>query len=112
MALRFPGIPPGGEAAHVDRLQDLVDSIRRYGAGWGPTAAELAAAPVIAEWTKVPDLSAMRLLGTVSGHPLIGPGAGLTSQVVAIDLTAGWMRSGTRLWRLGPSSHPSTLNHR
>lgn len=112
MALRFPGIPPGGEAAHVDRLQDLVDSIRRYGAGRGPTEAELAAAPVIAEWAKVPDLWAMRLLGRISGHPLIGPGAGVTSQVMAIDLAAGWMRSSSRLWRLGaPAHHPKTNRH-
>ena len=110
MALRFPGIPPGGEAAHVDRLQDLLDSIRWYGAGRGPTAAELAAAPGISEWTRVPDLSATRLLGRVSGHPLIGPGAGVTSRVIAIDFESGWMRSSTRLWRLGPAANHRNLH--
>lgn len=97
----LPGIPRGEEDAHVERLQLLVDTLRRYAAEGGPTPGELADAPIITAWSAVPDAVATRLLGHVTGHPIIGPGPGITARVVASDSSRGWMRSTTRLWRLG-----------
>ncbi|WP_420844857.1 DUF6634 family protein [Jiella avicenniae] len=95
-----PGIALGGENADIETLKELAEDLRRYAETGGPSAAELAAAPLIAPAAIIPDATAFRLVGDVSGHPRIGPGQAATSRIYAIDRHGTWVRSYSRLWRL------------
>ncbi|MEX6505878.1 DUF6634 family protein [Jiella sp. M17.18] len=99
----MPGIVPGGEAADRRTLETLVHDLRRYAAEGGPTPAELAAAPLISEPLLVADPVAIRLAGVVTGHPRVGPGPAMTSQIYAVDPCSRWVRSYSRLWRVDES---------
>ena len=44
----------------------------------------------------------VRLIGVVSGHPSIADGWCTTSVVLAADEAAGWARTVSRYYRLGP----------
>ena len=95
-----PGIPAGGEAADIARLERLADDLRRYARDGGPAATELLEAPLILAPQTVPDLSCYRLAGEVVGHPRVGPGSAMTSRIYAVDRHGGWARSYSRLWRI------------
>ena len=95
-----PGIPLGAEHDDIQTLKELAEDLRRYAETGGPSAAELAAAPLIAPAAIIPDATAFRLVGDVSGHPRVGPGQAATSRIYAIDRHGMWMRSYSRLWRL------------
>ena len=102
-----PGIPDRESLQDLARLEALAADLRAYAEGRLPTEAELAAAPLLSHWYPTPDGSAARLAGLVEGHPQVGPGGCITSRIHAVDRSYGWMRSYSRLWRLGP---PVSLN--
>jgi hypothetical protein len=65
-----------------------------------PTEDEIAQAPILENWFLA------RAMGTtiVSGetdHPELGAGRIMTSLVIAMNVDAGWMRSNSRVYRLG-----------
>lgn len=68
----------------------------------GPTAEELAAAPILDIWRPLVDQRGMPVLwGEVSGHPKLGADLITTSRVVALDRKRGWARSVNRWFQLG-----------
>lgn len=95
-----PGVPKGDEADDLRTLERLVDDLARYAAEGGPTAVELAAAPVIRRPQLISDPVAFRLAGLVTGHPLVAAGPAVSSRLYAIDLNRTWIRSYSRLWRV------------
>jgi hypothetical protein len=95
-----PGVPAGGEAADIARLERLPEDLRRYARDGGPAATELLEAPLILAPQTVPDLSCFRLAGEVVGHPRVGPGPATTSRIYAVDRHGRWARSYSRLWRI------------
>ncbi|MEE2950943.1 MAG: DUF6634 family protein [Pseudomonadota bacterium] len=99
-----PGIPVGSEEDDIVRLERLATDLRRYAAGNGPTDAELAAAPLLTVVATVPDMSTMRIVGSVAGHPLCGSGIVMTSRIYAIDRSGSWARSYSRLCNIAPHS--------
>lgn len=101
----MPGIRHGLEHVALDNLEALTRDLRRFQVEGGPTADELAVAPLLSHWAAVPGTGVLRLVGVVTGHPHVGPGPGTTSPVHAIDRAHAWMRSSNRLWRLGPARH-------
>ncbi len=95
-----PGVSKGDEADDLRTLERLVEDLARYAASGGPTAAELAAAPVISGPQLVSDPVAIRLAGLVIGHPRVAAGPAVSSRLYAIDLNRTWVRSYSRLWRV------------
>jgi len=75
----------------------------RIEAGFVPGDTELAEAPMLTHWAVEP-LSGgfMRLVGLVSGHPLIQDGWITTSPLLAADKEAEWVRTVSRCYSLGP----------
>jgi hypothetical protein len=88
----------------IAAIRDLDESTSRSPA---PTAAELAAAPVISSWVMTihPGDDLPSLFGIVVNHPLIADGkSAITSELVAMDRAAGWARTRSRYYRLGPAA--------
>ena len=88
----------------VRRATDLAEDLSRLAAGEGPTAADLAAAPIIRRWLFGPVVETC-LIGEISGHPTIGElRPGRTTSLFAIDEDAGWARTWSRWYRLGTAA--------
>ncbi|MBB3952614.1 DUF6634 family protein [Aureimonas jatrophae] len=96
-----PGLPVGSEGEDVLRLTRLVADLARYAGGTPPSVAELTDAPSIDDWAFVEDPSALRLSGRISGHPLIRGPTAVTSRIHGLDPNLRWVRTYSRLWRLG-----------
>ena len=68
----------------------------------GPTAHDLAAAPVIDLWRPlVSPTGVVVLCGFVAGHPRLGNALTRTSPLVGLDTGAGHARTVSRWYRLG-----------
>lgn len=81
-------------AAFCDHLEALTAA--------EPGAATLAAAPQIDRWSAILHRDAVSLVGRVTGHPHLRPGArALTSPLLRIAPAAGWARTWSRIYRLG-----------
>jgi hypothetical protein len=75
----------------------------RIRSGFVPGEAELADAPLLSGWAVQPLTNGLvRLVGFVSGHPLLPDGCVTTSAILAADEQAGWARTVSRYYRLGP----------
>lgn len=75
---------------------------RRLHKGELPTNADLAAAPLLEGWALeevAPGL--FRLVGVVTGHPLLADGWCSTSVLLFIAADRTWARTVSRLYRLG-----------
>jgi hypothetical protein len=105
----FPFLLPdnvGGELSA--RLRGLAYDLERIRAGVAPTAEELARAPLIVDWGTALSPLGLQLIGSVTGHPLLGDRAALTSQVWAADPDGQWVRTISRFYRLGLASRAQT----
>ena len=84
----------------AQRLQQLVDDLRGMAEGSSPSQGVLQAAPVADDWTfgsrPVP-----MIFGHVFGHPRLATGPVCTTEVIALDLQAGWARTLSRFYVLG-----------
>lgn len=75
----------------------------RIAAGFVPGETELANAPLLSSWVVEAQFGgAAHLIGMVSGHPSVPDGWCTTSVVLAVDVDAGWTRTLSRYYRLGP----------
>lgn len=81
-------------------LASLARDMERLRAAGAPSETDLAKAPVLHAWEPA-FLAAPCLVGAVSNHPLLGDKHIHTSDLVAIDTTAGWARTWSRYYRLG-----------
>ena len=84
-----------------EKLANLAADLERLMTEGGPTPEELADAPILSDW-KVVDYPAVSLEGFVVGHPKLGAGHITTTQVYAVAMDGTWMRTLSRLYRLGP----------
>lgn len=84
----------------ISQLRDLADALTRIRDG-GPTADDLADAPVLDRFVIVPRMRPS-LAGIAAGHPVLsGDRIIRTSELFAIDSDAGWARTYSRFYRLG-----------
>ncbi|MGG5819362.1 DUF6634 family protein [Falsiroseomonas sp. HW251] len=84
----------------VRQLRRLADDLVRIQSGEGPSAAELADAPLLVNWA-IARRDMLCLSGDVLGHPLMsGPGV-TTSRLWLIRPSEGWARTESRYYRLG-----------
>jgi hypothetical protein len=83
-------------------MRALADDLDRIAAGGAPTAAELAAAPVIDRWR--PELSEHdepAVSGIVSGDRFHADGERLRLEIVAADPDLAWIRALLGFYRVG-----------
>ncbi|MGU3478581.1 DUF6634 family protein [Methylobacterium sp. D48H] len=88
------------------RLESALDAFDRLTAGEPPDGRELAAAPCLTAWrrTLVPTVEPA-LVGCVGDHPVLhGDRRVVTSRPLLLDADAGWARTLSRLYRLGPAA--------
>jgi hypothetical protein len=99
MAIQFPGGESPVEI--VAHLRRLADDIERVAADGGPSAAEMANAPII-DFYRLGIRPATGLVGVVARHPRRPDGRlTMTSEIFAIDRDAGWARTWSRFYALG-----------
>lgn len=98
---RGPGpFPHLARMAHKHRA--LADDLERIARGEHPTEDEMRDAPLLTDW-RVYIFPLPFLLGTVFGHPEIGDGRICrTSELATFDPVAGYARTFSRFYRLGP----------
>lgn len=84
----------------IETLERLIADLEAIRAGRGPTAADLASAPVLdryrAGFIPLPCLS-----GEMQGHPTIADGPGRTSDIWVLAVDRGWIRTYSRYYALG-----------
>lgn len=81
----------------ADLLRD-VHEIHRQGR---PRPSSLNNAPQLEDWSHSA-LLRPRLVGRVTGHPLLGDQPHIhASQLIVLDAEAGWARTRSRFYRLG-----------
>ena len=98
MGIRYLGDDP---LALLAKAEALAADLRLLLTVGHPHDADLLSAPVLNPWRPTTRQSTA-LLGVVTGHPLIRDhGLAITSDVFAIDPSAGWARSWSRLYRIG-----------
>jgi hypothetical protein len=78
-----------------------LEAARKIKEGHLPTNEDLSDAPILADWA-LGDSSndLVRLVGWVTGHPLLDDGWITTSVLLAIDPERKWARTVSRLYRL------------
>lgn len=88
----------------TDRESRAAADLKRLKAGWLPTPADLASAPLIEGWyhSTVGEHDEIEVLcGTVIGHPRLGTQPITTSALVWVDIEHGFARTSGRFYRLG-----------
>jgi hypothetical protein len=106
----FPFLLPRHiERGLASRLRSLADDLERIRSGEAPTSAELERAPLIKNWRPVLTPLGLRLTGFVYNHPLFGTRPTIISQLWAADADGRWVRTLSRLYRLGRSAEPKSM---
>ncbi len=91
----------------IERIRAGLLEAAKIASGYEPTQADLAGAPLISSWILAmhPGDPGPTLIGSISGHPKLADSAlSATSIVLAMDVNAGWARTVSRYYRLGPAA--------
>ena len=87
--------------ATISKLRALADDLEKMTI-FQPGSVELSNAPMLEEWgVRLRPVPA--IVGTVQAHPYLDNGPIVTSEVYALDHAAGWARTFSRFYRLGPT---------
>jgi hypothetical protein len=84
------------------RLRALADDCERLQSGHSISPALLQKAPLLKDWVPAMTPAGVRLAGVVTGHPVHGDRAAVTSPVWFADPKGTWVRTLSRFYRLGP----------
>lgn len=108
----FPFLDP----AHVTpdlsrRLRALADDCDRLERGRPVSPFVLQKAPLLEGWAPAITPQGVQLIGHVTGHPLFGDCAAVTTPLWFADPDGGWARSLSRFYRLGPPLDREDLRH-
>lgn len=85
----------------IETVSEGLRAAIRIKEGRLPTEAELQAAPLLTGWALSAEPRFHRLVGVVSGHPIIDDGWCTTSVVLVIAPHRKWAHTVSRLYRLG-----------
>jgi hypothetical protein len=85
------------------RLESLAIDLRRIATGAAPQPSDLVSAPVLTRWRRT-SRPVPCLVGIGNGHPRIPDGPFMTTDLWAMDPTAGWGRTLGRYYTLGVSA--------
>ncbi|HEX7855337.1 MAG TPA: DUF6634 family protein [Sphingobium sp.] len=86
----------------IVRLRALADDTARLQQVRSVSPAMLRSAPRLKYWVPVQRPEGLRLIGQVSGHPLIKRPMIMTSPLWFADPEGRWVRTLSRYYRLGP----------
>jgi hypothetical protein len=70
----------------------------------------LDAAPRLDDWVAMPTPMGVQLMGQVTGHPLLGDRAVVTSPLWIADPQGRWVRTLSRFYRLGPPAKAADIH--
>jgi hypothetical protein len=84
----------------IAAIRALADDLERILANGGPSADDLADAPIIDRWAMVPRMRPA-LAGIAANHPILGDRVIRTSELSAIDTDRGYARTFSRFYRQG-----------
>ncbi|MBS4004940.1 DUF6634 family protein [Bradyrhizobium sp. G127] len=87
------------------RLRALADDAARLQQVRSVSPARLRTAPLLKYWTPLRRPEGLRLIGQVSGHPLIKGPMIMTSPLWFADPKGRWVRTLSRYYRLGPPAN-------
>lgn len=110
---KFPFLDPARITPELTaRLQSLADDCARLSLDTAFVAARLRAAPVLDLYTPVITPLGLRLVGQITGHPLL-PGSRriITSPVWFADPKGQWVRTLSRFYVLRRPADPDALDH-
>lgn len=82
------------------RLRMLADDCDRLRFGRPPSQRLLEKAPLMEDWTAVLTPEGVKLVGRVSGHPVLGDRNVMTTPLWLADPGGTWVRSLSRFYRL------------
>lgn len=98
-------------AAEIEKFSQLALDLKKLMVGEYPFDTELVQTPFIDQWSII-----MRpvpcLFGVVQGHPRLGNGPAVTSQLMFLDPDRQWARTHSRLYVLGDRSEDSETQDR
>ncbi len=99
-----PDLPP--------RLRMLADDCDRLKSGRKPSQRILENAPLMEDWTAVLTPEGVKMVGRVSGHPVLGDRNVVTTTLWFADPAGTWVRSLSRFYRLGAPGDPEDIRRR
>lgn len=104
----FPFLDPVHATSDlVLRLRALADDTAHLQQKRSVSPAMLKAAPRLKYWVPIVRPEGLRLIGQVTGHPLITGPMILTSPLWFADPEGNWVRTLSRFYRLGPPANPT-----
>jgi hypothetical protein len=99
----FPFLDPTHVTPDLGRrLRALADDCDRLERGRSVSPVVLQKAPLLEDWAPAITPQGVQLIGHVTGHPLLGDCAAVTTPLWFADPDGGWARSLSRFYRLGP----------
>ena len=99
----FPFLDPVHIAPDLaPRLRMLANDCDRLRFGRPPPQRIFALAPLMEDWTTVLTPEGVKLVGRVTGHPILGDRNVMTTPLWFADPGCTWVRSLSRFYRLGP----------
>jgi hypothetical protein len=94
----------------VLRLRALADDCDLLSQRRSVSPFVLDAAPRLDDWVAMPTPMGVQLMGQVTGHPLLGDRAVVTSPLWIADPQGRWVRTLSRFYRLGPPADPADIH--
>ncbi|CAN7385969.1 hypothetical protein LJR016_002282 [Devosia sp. LjRoot16] len=106
MSIIYPcGVDPAAAVRYLRALADDLEAMTVFA-----PREELEDAPRLENW-KFATRPVAALEGTVIGHPLLGDHRQVvTSEVYALDGSAGWVRTLSRFYALGARANDQEMN--
>jgi hypothetical protein len=109
---QFPFLDPARITPELTaRLQSLADDCARLAHDTAFVSARLRTAPVLDRYVPVITPLGVRLVGRVTGHPLLGSRKVVTSPIWFADPEAHWVRTLSRFYALRRPADPDALDH-
>ncbi|HEY9216110.1 MAG TPA: DUF6634 family protein [Ancylobacter sp.] len=92
------------------RLRALATDCERLRQRGSVSPIELQSAPRIDDWVIMQTPLGIQLMGNVTGHPLLGDRAAVTSPLWFADAGGAWIRTLSRFYRLGAPLPPHRID--
>ena len=93
-----------GDFSRDERMTSLIADLTWIATGWAPEPLMLEDSPLLEQWhwNTYPESADPALAGIVTGHPIRGGGTTIeTPPVLAFGVSGNWVRTASRLYRLG-----------
>jgi hypothetical protein len=107
----FPFLDPTAVSSDlVSKLRALADDCERLCRRRGVSPFVLDAAPRLDDWVAMQTPLGIQLIGQVSGHPLLGDRAAVTSPLWIADPQGRWVRTLSRFYQLAAPADPADIH--